>query len=159
VERQKSAVGSVALREQRTRHREQRRCLVVASPERARHPVQLRNLQCGAQPRVSRILAERMTASQKRVCSGSSEMSQTNATVQGDPSSQLVLIFQEKSGDRAPEFLALGRDHRSTIPGVDRKQLVIALPENLDSDARRVLISRIGGRDYASDVVRAAFIL
>src|SRR5205807_7748098 len=100
VERQKSAVGSVALREQRTRHREQRRGLVVASPERARHPVQFRNLQSGAQPRVSGVLAERMIASQKRICPGSSEMSQTNATVQGEPSSQFVLVFQADHRDR-----------------------------------------------------------
>src|SRR4029077_17945696 len=146
MERQKSAVGSVALRQQRARHGEQWRSLVVASPECARHPVQFRNLQSGAHPRISGVLAERMIASQKRICPGSPEMSQTNATVQGEPSSQLVLIFQKDGRDRAPEFLPLGRDHRSAIPSVDRKQLVVALPENLDSDARGVLISRVGSR-------------
>src|ERR1700756_4423026 len=100
-----------------------------------------------------------MIPPQKRVCAGSPEMSETNATVQGEPSSQLVLIFHKDGRNRTPEFLALGRDHRSAIPSVDRKQLVVALPENLDSDARGVLISRVGSRDYASDVVGAAIIL
>ena len=89
-----SLLGS--LLEQRTIYGEQWRGLVVAPVESAQNPVEARNADGGADPRIDGIFAD-----------GRAEMREPHSAVQGQPAGELVLIFQEKRFHVSPNHLAL----------------------------------------------------
>src|ERR1700751_1758576 len=153
MQRKESAVAAVALREQRAGHRQQRRRLVVASPERTRDPVKLRNLNGCAKARIGSIFADGMITAEQRVGASAAEVREPYASVQCQPARSLVLIFDKDSLGVAPELLAIGGNEDSAVASVHSEQLIVALRERLDAHSRGVMAARVGSGNDTADVV------
>src|SRR5205085_4397795 len=101
TKRQKSETLTSGNINKRSAYGEERRRLVIASPECARHPAQLGNAHRSTDAGVGCIL---------RQCSF--KMRQPHPAVERQPAGGLVLLFQKNSRHRAPQELTLSERRR-----------------------------------------------
>src|SRR4029077_19321772 len=106
-----SLLGGVV--QQRTIHREQRRGLIVTSVEPTQDPVEARYSDSGPDPGIDRIFAD-----------GRTEMSEPHSAVDGQPTGELVLIFQKQRFHISPNQLALSERRIAAIAGDNSKELI-----------------------------------
>ena len=157
VQGRKLAIERRTLLNQWSRNGQQRRSLVIPSPECARHPVQLWNLQSRANSRVHRIVDDA-----RQVRSGgrsTPKMRQAHAAIQSQPMRDLKLILQKQSRCASPHRLPFCDGCIAAVTGDDAEELVVALAENLHAPAETMSTMPVGKRNYSSDIVRSAIIL
>src|SRR5205823_7137348 len=104
--------------------RDQRRHLMVAAIESAKHPSKMRNLNRCPDARISCILAHRAAV-----------MREPHAAIEGQPRNYLELIFNEKRLGVCPRYSARPRNKLRAAGWVcvHGENLIVPLPENLNA--------------------------
>src|SRR5260370_20065603 len=146
-QRRKSKSLSDAIRQQRTGHRRQRRRLIEPAVESAQHPVELRHTNSGAKPGISGVFRYRPA-----------KMRQPDAGVQGQPGSDLDLIFQEERDLTAGRRLPLAQRQIAPVRCGQTEETAIALFVTVYTDAGIMALCDRAEHDLRSCVLRVELV-